>query len=128
MAGVLLDALGLPLYRPEAPNEIRKLMLVAGLLSRPAKMFVTSAKWQQIAKEIREEHASDLMHPWNLPHRDNFQSLRIGRLTVINAETEDEALVNAANWREVPPDFRARVESLKTGHGGRVFHPDPLPE
>lgn len=127
MPGVLLDALGCPI-NPSEQNEIRKLFLVAGLLSRPAKMFVTSAHWERIAKEVRENHAADLSHPWNLPHRSNFHSLRIGRLTVINAETEDEALVNRANWNEVPPDFRARVENLKTGRGGRVFYPDAVPE
>lgn len=128
MAGVLLDALGMPIYRPEEPNEIRKLMLVAGLLSRPARMYVTSTKWAQIAREVREEHAGDLTQPWNLPHKDNFQCLRIGRLTVINAESEDEEAVNTANWFEVPPDFRARVEGMKTGRGGQVFQADEVPQ
>lgn len=126
--GVLLDALGMPIYKPEAPNEIRKLMLVAGLLSRPAKMFVTATKWARIAAEMREDHAADLSQPWNLPNRDNFTRLRVGRLTVINAETEDEAVVNTCNWFECPPDFRARVESMKTGRGGQKFYPDSEPE
>lgn len=127
MTGVLLDALGAPI-EPSEPNEIRKLMLVAALLSRPARMFVTSTKWAAIAREVRENHQADLEAPWNLPHKGNFKRLVLGQLTVINAETEDEEAVNTANWFEVPPDFRARVEGLNTGRGGRIFYPDALPE
>jgi hypothetical protein len=128
MSGVLLDALGMPIYRPEEPNEIRKLMLVAGLLSRPANMYVTATRWARIAAEIRANHQADLRQPWNLPHRDNFKRMKIGRLTVINAGTEDEEVCNLANWHEVPPDFRARVESMKTGRGGTKFYPDAVPD
>ena len=80
-------------------------------------MFVTSTKWARIAAEVRQNHAADLEAPWNLPHKGNFKRLKLGKLTVITA-----------NWFEVPPDFRARVESLKTGRGGRIFYPDKLPE
>lgn len=128
MTGVLLDALGMPIYEPEAPNEIRKLMVVAGLLSRPATMYVTSAHWARIAAEIRANHQADLKQPWNLPHRDNFKRMKIGKLTVINSGTEDQEVCNTANWFECPPDFRARVESMKTGRGGTKFYPDSPPE
>lgn len=127
MTGVLLDALGFPIYEPEAPNEIRKLLLVEGILSRPARMFVTSSHWGRIAAEMRANHAEDLSQPWNLPHRDNFKRLQVGRLLVVNAETEDQEVVNTCNWIECPEDFRARAESMKVGRGGSVFYPDTTP-
>lgn len=108
--------MGIPI-EPRAPNEMRKLMLVANLLTEPAVMFVTSTRWARIAEELRTSPEFVFKDPADLPTPDNFTRFTMGHLTVVNAGTEDVEAVETANWLSVPASFLVRKRELKAGYG-----------
>ncbi len=88
---------------------IAELDIVAGLVGeRPTTMFVTSTKWEKIAKEVAIMIKK--------PNPDNFRRLQLRNLTVINSFSEDEQAVNLLNVPEARAcDFQNRRQRLISG-------------
>lgn len=95
-----------------------------------ARAFVTSTEWGQIADEIADEKMEviDPTKPKTIPNPRNFRKLRIGKcLTLCNAETEDQAAVDAANQLELG-ESRARLFAFRRDNfiSGKKSYPDPI--
>lgn len=96
---------------------------VAGLVDAPVPFFLTTSNWALLANEIIErnlpreaiapnpktyvgfaqaeyEASKDNLHfrpTKTLPNPKNFRQLKIGHLTVIKADSDDQGAVNEAN-------------------------------
>lgn len=88
---------------------VAELDMVAGLVGEiPTTMFVTSTKWARIAKEV------EVMV--KRPNPENFRSLILRNLTVVNACSEDQEAVNILNVPEARKcDFQNRRARLVSG-------------
>jgi len=100
----------------EETHFIKQLQTISALIAVPSRMFVTSTHWGQIAAEIKRQYASALADPSGLPTPKNFDRLKIGMLTVINAGTEDGEVVNLMNEEDARnAQFQQRRTAFQTG-------------
>ena len=96
------------------PKIIDELWLVAGICDPvPTIMFVTSTKWNKIAKAVKKVQRRNVD---GTPTPDNFQDLKVGCLTVVNSGTADEEVVNILNipFAEAA-DFQKKRAALVSG-------------
>lgn len=117
---MLFNSEGLPITPANVNKEthfIKQLQTIAGLIgSTPSRMFVSSTHWGKIADEIGRQYASALADPSGLPTPKNFDRLKIGALTVINARTEDQEVVNLMNEEDARnAQFQQRRSAFQTG-------------
>ena len=94
-------------------------ILASGNTPLVKRAFVTSTEWAQIAMEVSAYDPIDPDKPLVKPNPANFDRLRIGKcLTVINAGTEDQDVVDAMNVFELGQDreiFNFKKTNYRTG-------------
>ena len=105
------------IYKPGDPKTtrfVKQIALIAGLVEHETVMYVTSTHWSWIVAELDAQYMDALMDtngpiPWRI--KDEF---KIGRLTVVNAGTENEFEVNRKNWATPGAiDFVAKRDALR---------------
>ncbi len=90
---------------------------VAGLCDPrvPITMFMTSTDWGHLATEVKSKQRVGVD---GNPTPDTFSELIVGSLTVVNAKTENQDLVDEANQQAArDAHFTARKEALISGRG-----------
>ena len=111
-------------------NHLEKYMTVSAILGRHPmgvryKYWVTSAEWQEVVAEIqgiwdRQQEINQLNDKKTLvlpkAKRGLNDVLHISHnLTVVNAATEDQLLVNGMNLMECPEWFQSARKALQSG-------------
>jgi hypothetical protein len=105
------------IYLPGDPRTtmyVKKIGLIAGLVGRETLYYVTSSHWREIAAELDAQYLDALMDPKGpIPWRVS-DTFKIGPVTVVNAGTEDQRVVNRKN-ADTPGaiDFIARRDALR---------------
>lgn len=101
---------------PATTNYIQTLNTIAGLLERPSRMYLTSEHWTAIIRELDAQYMDLLMDPTKPPPWNSGRPIQIGKLLVVNAGTNNQAVVNLKNQSEPGAiNFQARKERLRTG-------------
>ncbi len=104
---------------PRGTKYVEQLWLIAGLLERPTKMYLTATHYGRVIAELRAQHnAPQLTAPDELKFgktaHTHDATRRTYELAVVNSGTEDEAWVNALN-RDTPGaiDFQDKMRRLR---------------
>ena len=101
-------------------NHIAKWQRVESILASGHKplvkiAWVTSTEWGQMAKELETYEMIDPSKPTIRPNPLNFRQMKIGKcLTLRNAGTEDQDVVDLLNWREMGTEDKKIFEFRKT--------------
>lgn len=92
------------------PGLVKKWQFVADLLQgRDVVAMVTSSEWANLARELKEDYGSSIT-PTNI----NFTQVIISNLTIRNAETEDQDVVNLVNNELLGDEGRRLLEWRKS--------------
>jgi hypothetical protein len=80
------------------------------------RVFVPSTHFEQLAREIVEDHREDLVDPLVLPTNANFTGLVFDGMQVINTGSEDEGEANRLNQDEAQrTNFAAKRDRFISG-------------
>jgi len=105
------------LVREGAPTEtnlLEEVTVIAALMDVPAKMYVSSTWWARFVAEMRAQCSANLRVPADAADWAALDSVRMGQLTVINAGTDDQRIINLRNQFDPgAKDFRGKVERLR---------------
>lgn len=90
---------------PRKTQFVRLLQRVAALVEGPTVFFLTTTHWQQLAAELDAQYRKpeDVSRDPLTPA--NFKEVKWGNLTVRNAGTEDQGVVNYMNRDDVQRSF-----------------------
>jgi hypothetical protein len=105
------------IYLPGDPRTtmyVKQLNLIAGLVERETVMYITTDHWRKIQAELDAQYLDALMDPTGpIPWRVS-DTFKVGPLTVVNAGTDDQRVVNRKN-ADTPGaiDFIAKRDALR---------------
>ena len=99
---------------PRTTMYVKQIMVIASVVARKTVMYVTAQHWRLIAAELDAQYMDSLVDPKGpIPWRISSE-FRIGKVTVVNAGTENEQTVNRMN-EDTPGavDYIDRREALR---------------